>query len=85
MIGEEKGRDAKIEVCGSEHCPVTYVEQDFPVDTCDEQCFRAPRACDRWGRMDLVDTKVEVQYSTEVSAWKGFPERITQRSFERKR
>jgi hypothetical protein len=37
------------------------------------------------GRMDLVDTKVEVQYLTEVSAWKGFPERLTQRSFERKR
>jgi len=35
--------------------------------------------------MVLVDTKVELKYKkTEVSKWKGFPERSTRRSFEKK-
>ena len=34
--------------------------------------------------MDLVDTKVEVDYKTEVSGWKEFPRQYTQRKSERK-
>ena len=37
------------------------------------------------GKMELVDTKVEVHYKTEVSGWKGFQESFTQRSLKKKR
>jgi hypothetical protein len=37
-----------------------------------------------WVKMTLVDTKVEVQYKTEVLAWRVFPDQYAQWKFQRK-